>query len=381
MAPERTFGISENFKTVGRIDVVGGGQITVENGYAYVGHMGPRDGTTILDVSDPRNPRIVSHLTVPPGVHSHKVRVAGDIMLVNHERMRNATEPVQGGLKVYDISDRSKPREIGFFKTGGTGVHRFDFDGRHAYISPEMEGYQGNIMMILDIADPERPEEVSRWWVPGQHTAGGETPELEGRACRCHHPLRLGDRLYVSYWHAGFMILDIADLGKPKLLSRVDWSPPYPCPTHTALPLPYEIGGRRFLVVTDEEVPDRLTDKPNAFFWMVDITDETNPAPVSTYQVPDPHPFHHPTQFGAHQPQEQIYPGVYDHIFFVAWFTGGLRAVDISDPYRPKEVGYHVPLPGKGQEVTKTNDVFLAKDGLIYALDRLNGLDILEFTG
>jgi hypothetical protein len=177
------------------------------------------------------------------------------------------------------------------------------------------------------------------------------------------------------------MILDIADLGAPRLLSRVDWSPPYPCPTHTALPLPYEIGGRRFLVVTDEEVPDRLSDKPNAFFWMVDITDETNPVPVSTYQVPDPHPFHHAAEFGAHQPQEQIYPGVYNYIFFVAWFTGGLRAVDISDPYRPKEVGFHVPLPGSGQEIIKTNDVFLAEDGLIYALDRLNGLDILEFTG
>jgi hypothetical protein len=133
--------------------------------------------------------------------------------------------------------------------------------------------------------------------------------------------------------------------------------------------------------VTDEEVPDRLSDKPNAFFWMVDITDETNPVPVSTYQVPDPHPFHHAAEFGAHQPQEQIYPGVYNYIFFVAWFTGGLRAVDISDPYRPKEVGFHVPLPGSGQEIIKTNDVFLAEDGLIYALDRLNGLDILEFTG
>ena len=40
-----------------------------------------------------------------------------------------------------------------------------------------------------------------------------------------------------------------------------------------------------------------------------------------------------------------------------------------------------MPLPGKGQDLTKTNDVFLAEDGLIYALDRLNGLEILEFTG
>lgn len=282
MTPERVYGVSKNFRTVGRIDVSGGGQVTVEGGCAYIGHMSGPEGTTLLDVSDPRRPRVVSHLTVPPSIHSHKVRVAGDVMLVNYERMRDATQPAQGGLKVFDISDRSKPREIAFFKTGGTGVHRFDFDGRYCYFSPEVDGYLGNIVMILDVSDPERPEEVSRWWLPGQHVAGGETPGWEGRRCRCHHPLRLGNRLYVSYWHAGFVVLDIGDLRAPKLVSRLDWSPPYPCPTHTALPVPHEIRGRRFLVATDEEVPDRLADKPNAFFWVVDITDETEPVPVST---------------------------------------------------------------------------------------------------
>ena len=72
------------------------------------------------------------------------------------------------------------------------GVHRFDFDGRYAYISPTMDGYVGNIMMILDLKDPARPEEVGRWWMPGQWIAGGETPTWKGAAHRCHHPLRYG---------------------------------------------------------------------------------------------------------------------------------------------------------------------------------------------
>ena len=54
-------------------------------------------------------------------------------------------------------------------------MHRFDFDGRYAYISPTMDGYVGNIVMILDLKDPARPQEVGRWWMPGQWTAGGET--------------------------------------------------------------------------------------------------------------------------------------------------------------------------------------------------------------
>ena len=53
---------------------------------------------------------------------------------------------------IYDVSDPSRPREITFWQCGGAGVHRFTFDGRYAYISPEMDGYVGNIVMILDLA-------------------------------------------------------------------------------------------------------------------------------------------------------------------------------------------------------------------------------------
>jgi hypothetical protein len=68
------------------------------------------------------------------------------------------------------------------------GVHRFTFDGRYAYLSPELDGYLGNIVMILDLIDPAHPREIGRWWLPGQWIAGGETPRsgrrprLEGRA-------------------------------------------------------------------------------------------------------------------------------------------------------------------------------------------------------
>src|SRR5439155_1344868 len=105
--------------------------------------------------------------------------------------------------------------------------------------------------MILDLEDPRRPREVGRWWMPGQWVAGGETPAWSGRAHRCHHPIRLGTRLYVSYWHGGFVILDIEDPATPRLVSRLDWSPPFPAPTHTTLPIPFPLRGRRVLVVPE----------------------------------------------------------------------------------------------------------------------------------
>ena len=370
------FGDTRNVKLIGHIDIPGGGQVVVHGDHAFIGHIDSPDGTTILDVSDPSKPRVVSELKVKRGIHSHKVRVGNDIMLVNYERHGITGESLEGGLKVFDISDPQKPKEISFYPVKGRGIHRFDFDGRFAYLSPDMDGFIGNIVMILDLSNPSHPEEISRWWLPGQWIEGGEAPTWNGRAHRCHHPLRSGDRLYVSYWHGGFVILDISNIYEPSLLSHIHWSPPYPCPTHTALRIPHKIMDRDFLLVTDEDV-DRLSPKPNAFMWMVDITDERNPIPVSTYRVTYTDDFGDDAWIGAHQPQEQVY----DNIICLAWFGGGLRIVDISDPYRPTEAGFYIPFPAKGRNLPQTNDVFVDENRLIYIIDRFSGLDILEFQG
>jgi hypothetical protein len=48
-----------------------------------------------------------------------------------------------------------------------------------------MAVFMGNIVMILDFADPMRPREVGRWWMPGQWIAGGETPNWKGLDWNC----------------------------------------------------------------------------------------------------------------------------------------------------------------------------------------------------
>src|SRR6185437_2111912 len=101
---------------------------------------------------------------------------------------------------------------------------------------------------------------------------------------RCHHPIRLGDRLYVSYWHGGWHILAIADMTKPKRVSSMNWSPPFPWPTHTCLPIPFAVRGRKVMIVADEDA-SVLYPAPGSFLWIVDITDETRPVPFASYQV------------------------------------------------------------------------------------------------
>jgi hypothetical protein len=381
MATAPNWGDSKGFRQLARMaGMPGAGQVVVEGNYAYIGHMRPPVGTTILDISDLKNPRIVAQIRIPDNVHSHKVRVAGDVMICNRERFGpyKGDEMPRGGLMVYDISDRTKPKEIAFVEAGHWGYHRFTFDGRYCYGTPEPEGFIGNIVGILDLNRPEKPEYVSQWWVPGQWEAGGEDPLPEGRRVRAHHPLRMGDRLYCGYWMHGWYILDISDIAHPKPIAHRCWTPPFPHPCHTTLPIPHEIMGRKWLMVADEEARDRRADIPNAFLWMVDITDETNPAPVSNYRAREiDEPFDDACWYGCHQPQEQIF----GNRFAVTWFAGGLRMVDVSNPYRPEELGYYVPEPGEGQAVTQSNDVFCLDDHIYLTVDRLGGFDIVEWVG
>lgn len=370
---------TKNLRYLGGIDIPGGGQVEVRGSYAYVGHMKPPHGTTILDVSDPRAPRVVAQLEVPPHTHSHKVRVMGDLMLVNLERYTRFTGDASGfvgGLEIYDASDVRNPRKIGFFPVANTrGVHRFDVDDRYAYLSAEMDGFLGNILIVVDLADPTRPQEVGRWWCPGQHVAGGETPTWQGKDVRIHHGLRRGDRLYVSCWLGGMAIVDATDVSRLRTIGTLQWQKSYPNPTHTVLPLPDPYRGRRFALVADEDINVPPPDQP-AFLWVVDITDETQPVPVATYQVPFESVERVEGRFGCHQPQEQTYAG--DSVIAVTWTSGGLRLVDVSNPYQPREAGWFVPDRGKDEPAAQTNDVYVTAEGMVYVIDRLKGLDILE---
>jgi len=83
-------------------------------------------------------------------------------------------------------------------------------------------------------------------------------------------------------------------------------------------------------------------------------------------------------------------------LVFVTFFNGGVRAIDIRDPYRPKEAGFFVPaitektdkrcVKVDGQERCKvaiqSNNVDVDDRGYIYVVDRANtGMHILELTG
>jgi hypothetical protein len=438
MTSERTSAaLARKVRRLAHLDLAGAGQVTVSNGHAFVGHIPNRDllGTSILDISDPRNPRVVAAVTLDdPQSHSHKVRVAGDIMVVNHERnmsgigrraeqlpgvRRALTEALgreptsgeiaaklsvseqdlraleeyerrgydNGGFKIYDVSTPSTPKLICHHKTGGIGVHRFDMDARYAYISTELAGYVGNILVIYDLRDPQRPQEISRWWMPGQHIAGGEKPAWSGKRHRLHHALRFGNEMWASCWHAGFRVVDVSDLAHPKTAGSCNYHPLFPEPTHTVMPVPGTSAGRRIALAIDEEdqaqsasEEEARRGRPHACILTFDVTDLAEIKPLGQFQVSElDSPFSRASgaRFGAHQFCERM-SGTLVH---AVWFAGGLRIIDVADPLSPREVGSFIPEPAAGRAAPQSNDVALDGRGLIYLVDRHVGFDILEFTG
>src|SRR3989337_917237 len=395
--------MNRSVSRLARLEIPGGGQVRVHGSTAYVGHMNPPHGTTIIDVSDPRHPEVLSTLLLPDEhSHSHKVRVAGDLMVVNVEQnkrhlMRRISAALKagastaefrpadvqaarrsytdGGFRVYDVSTRRKPRLLAHHRTYGFGVHRFDLDERYAYPSTEMEGYLGNILVIYDLRRPERPEAVARGWMPGQHLAGGEKPTWSGYRNRLHHALRAGNQLWASVWHAGLRVIDGSDIRKPRTVGAYDYHPPFPEPTHTVLRVPFAVAGRQLAVAIDEE-HDHVPGTLHAGLWVFDVGDLQAIKPLAMFHVSElDSPWSRVGRFGAHQFQEHMS----DTLVYATWFSGGLRIVDIADPMQPREVGHFIPEPSGGFPNPQSNDVDPKARGLVYLLGGNQGLDILEF--
>jgi hypothetical protein len=225
--------------------------------------------------------------------------------------------------------------------------------------------------------------------MPGQRK--GDKEELPPRhvefdfAYRPHHTLSYPerpDRAYIGYIDGGIVILDISDKARPKLISRLDYHPPFPGFTHTVLPL----FDRDLLVVTDEATGDHGLDWPKRY-WMVDVRVESNPVMISSMPTPENFEELHRVggRIGAHNIHEnEPEPGSarLQNTVATTWFSAGVRVYDISDPFRPEEIAAFLPETPEGQRGCRISDLFVDDRGIIYAADRARGgLYVLEYTG
>jgi hypothetical protein len=294
---------SRNVKFISHSDQGGRGdgvQIMVHRGYAYIGH-GYSNGITVLDVRDPKNPRPVAFLPCPPDTRAIHLQTHDDLLFaVNGPSMWTMQVDAQAyysgspadllkgrqytaGIRIFDIAHPEAPREITFMATEGVGPHRIWYvGGRYAYVSIHYPEFTDQVLAIVDMAEPTRPQVVGKWWIPGMWTGGGETPSWpKGRRYALHHALVAGNLAYAAWRDGGLTVLDVSDPTRPKLLAHRNLDPPFGGGTHSPLPLP----DRNLLVLADEA---NFADCSQGLrhTWLFDVREPTNPVSFATMPIP-----------------------------------------------------------------------------------------------
>ena len=365
----------------------------------WLAHEGAPKNFSGVDVTDPRNPRLVVQTDLPHmKLRSNSLDVVGDLLAVAYQASSVGIKPA--GVDLFDVSTPEQPKLISHFDCSGPhsrGVHALWFvDGKTIHMSAGSGDFQPRHPLddqfdrILDVSNPAKPVEAGPWWYPGTRE-GDEAPppqRLEKKfdmGFRAHNtnvfPER-PDRAYVGYIDGGAFVLDIADPGNIKVVSQWNPSPPFNGFTHTVLPL-FE---RKLWVVSDECVMDGGADWPK-LVWMIDARNEANPVPIGTFPAPPFDAFaKRGGRFGAHNMHENL-PGPVsfrsDTIIIGTFFNAGVRVYDTRDPYRVEEIAYYVPGTPKLSPAgaIQLNDVYVDDRQIVYTVDRFTGgLYVLELN-
>lgn len=409
---------------------------------AYVGHHGgsrfnpltsqtEQNGTSIVDVTDPSRPGYLHHIPGAPGEAeaggASMVRVCDGKTLPRADPAATYLLRTLGNLshEVWDVSAPEQPRHLTTVVQGLDGAHKnwWECDTGIAYLVSDGRpaGWRTNRMTkIYDLSEPAQPRFIRDFGLPGQQPGASATAP-EG----LHGPISYKGRVYIAYGTGARGVLQIVD--RDKLLKGDPQAAEPFTPTVEnllypqigRLDLPPDWGGHTAFPVLGVPVTDWATNSPGRvrdlvvlvseslrnecqevrqLTFMVDVTDPSKPLPVSTFEVPEsPGRFcSRGGRFGPHSSNESFTPVFYGRLVFIAYFNAGVRAVDVRDPFHPREAGFYIPAvtprtdrrcvrvggTDRCKVAVQTNNVEVDDRGYVYIVDRADtGMHILELTG
>jgi hypothetical protein len=342
--------------------------------HGYLTTIGDR--AYAIDVSDPARPAITDSIVVD-------ARTINDLMTTEDGKYgvltREGASNRKNGIVILSFEDPAHPRQIAeFTETVTGGVHStFIYQG-YVYLTDDATGS----MRVIDIRDPYKPRQVARW----------ETPRPS--AGRTLHDIDVKDGLaYLSYWNDGLVVLDVGNGVKggtpdnPTLVSQLKYDlnalyrdveavggPGFIRGTHTA----WRAG--RYVFVGDEvfSAKPRPTEgggvvglgRAYGRLHVVDVSDLANPKVVAYYE---------PKDGGTHN------VWVAGDTLYLGDYQGGLRVLDISGELRGdllrqgREIA-HVVTGDKQGVVPNASNAWGAiyRDGYIYVPDINSGLWIVK---
>jgi hypothetical protein len=251
----------------------GTSEIWYMNDVVYLGYFGcgTPQGSSIVDVRDPANPKVLFKTEAMSGTFASDVSAIsmdtayfkGDLFLEPHE---TCAAGAVSEFRFWDTTDPASPKLKSSFLTVD-GVHnaspfiRTESGVQQVYVlmsninadisdNSDIGGvnYEDRDMdadfVVLEITDPANPKIVSRWNIHDVWPTLGANAFLHDAWLNA-----AGTIAYGSYWDAGLVLIDLADVTQPKLISRTNYRPEDEGNTHMAV----ETKNGDYLVVTDED--------------------------------------------------------------------------------------------------------------------------------
>jgi hypothetical protein len=323
----------------------------------------------------------------------------GDLAAVGIQR---CSRQVQGfaGLALFDLTNPAKPKELGRLPTGVvSGVHEVGVtqrpDGRVLALAAVpysfnlSQGRQGDLR-IIDITDPRRPRELADWDVrrDGPVETRGQLAARRDVFAHSAWPFDNGNKLFASFWSTGVQFLDIRDPAAPRLIGQTPYRP--------------EDGYRgahsgwfnqdETLFVQNDEAMQAVGSGSRAswtFQRVFDTSSLSQPRLLSTFATESAVPGKdgRVATDGVYSVHNAVIDG---DLEYVSWYSDGVRVVDLSDPRRPREIASFVPPPAPPRQTAATAQggrrdmpvvwgVHPWKD-LVLASDMNSGLWVLRVT-
>jgi hypothetical protein len=404
-----------------------GGTQTVPKPLNPLTHQAEFNGTSIIDVTDPAQPKYLAHIPGQEGLGeqggAQMVRACDGKTLPKGDPAKTYLLRTFGGQghEIWDVTKPENPSLITRVSWNLQDTHKswWECDSGIAYLVSGVPSWRTRRMTeVYDLSDPAHPVKIREFGLVGQEPgATGAVPtELHGMISTG----AAANRIYFGYGTNKGGVLQIVD--REKLLI----GPPQPTPdnlrypvigelhmtpfngAHSTIPLgkmkiaefAHDATGatRDIVMIVDESLVNECqVGEARQMVWFVDATIESQPMVISNFNVRDAGDFcSRGGRFGSHSANESMAPVFYQKLAFATWFNAGVRAIDIRDPYNPKEAGYFIPpiteatdkrcIKVEGQERCKTaiqsNNVETDDRGYIYVVDRANtGMHVLELTG
>jgi hypothetical protein len=323
----------------------------------------------------------------------------GDLAAVGLQRC-SREDPGFAGLALYDVSDPAKPRELGRLATGvASGVHELGVvqraDGRVLALAAVpysfnlSKGRQGDLR-IVDITDPRRPRELADWDIRRDGPADARSQLAARRDVFCHSawPFAKGDKLFASFWSAGEQFLDISDPTAPRLVGQT----PYRSEDGYRGAHSGWFNEDETLFIQNDEAMQAVGSGSRASWTYQRVFDTSSlerPKLLSTFATESAVPGRdgRVATDGVYSVHNAVIKG---DLEYVSWYSDGVRVVDLANPRRPKEVAWFIPPPSSPRQTAVTAQggrrdmplvwgVYPWKD-LVLASDMNSGLWIFRVT-